>query len=319
MTATNRLRWFARVFVAAVFAGLVALIAGNLRSLSEGLVYVRQMMAWNPQPHRPIERLGPFGMCYELVGFDSVGRFQAIARWVRDLGLEPLQVPVPNDSLPNLLVLFNERGPYTLFVAHYDKSYETATYQGASDNTAAVCALLAAAGDLARHRPTRPVALLFTATEERGLKGAQAFLAWAKGYELDITEIINFDMIGRGRLAIRPSALPGFYFWLPGFDDMVYDGRKFFRGQPYPLPDPGLTQRLRALMGDDVVVYQRFTVLSDSNVFQQAGIPTVCISSDNMYYLDLVWERDTDRIELLDEDNLELARRLVIGYAGQAS
>ena len=39
------------------------------------------------------------------------------------------------------------------------------------------------------------------------------------------------------------------------------------------------------------------------------------LSSDDMYYLDLVWERDADRLELLDEDNLDLARRLVVDYA----
>jgi hypothetical protein len=38
-----------------------------------------------------------------------------------------------------------------------------------------------------------------------------------------------------------------------------------------------------------------------------------------MYYLDLVWERDADRLELLDELNLDLARRLVVDYARRAA
>ena len=56
-------------------------------------------------------------------------------------------------------------------------------------------------------------------------------------------------------------------------------------------------------------------LLSAFHVFQQAGIPTVSLSSDDMYYLALVWERDADRLELLDERNLDLARRFVVDYA----
>ena len=68
-------------------------------------------------------------------------------------------------------------------------------------------------------------------------------------------------------------------------------------------------------MGQDLVIYRRFTARSDSNVFQEARLPSASLSSDDMYYLDLVWERDADRVELLDEDNLDLARRLVVDYA----
>ncbi len=54
-----------------------------------------------------------------------------------------------------------------------------------------------------------------TAAEERGLKGARSFLTWAKEHDLTLAEVMNLDMLGRDRLAVRPSALPGFYFWLP--------------------------------------------------------------------------------------------------------
>jgi hypothetical protein len=68
-------------------------------------------------------------------------------------------------------------------------------------------------------------------------------------------------------------------------------------------------------MGSDLVVYQRFTVYSDSNVFQAHSLPTVSVSCSNMYYQDLVWERDSDRVELLDERNLMLAHQLVTRLA----
>jgi Zn-dependent M28 family amino/carboxypeptidase len=254
-----------------------------------------------------------------LVRLGNAARGDAIVGCLRDLNLTPTLVPIPDEPLSNVLALLHQEGPYTLFVAHYDKSRETAAYQAASDNTAAVCALLEAARDLAESPPRRPVAFLFTAAEERGCRGAEAFLSWAGARGLDMVEVINFDMIGRGKLASRPSALPGFYFWLPGLGQVVYNGRGVARGKPYPSPDPGLISRLKALLGDDLVTYQRFTARSDSNVFQAAGIPTVSLSSDDMYYLELVWERDADRLELLDADNLDLARRLVVDYAGRAA
>ena len=65
--------------------------------------------------------------------------------------------------------------------------------------------------------------------------------------------------------------------------------------------------------GDGVVE----STCGDANVFQEAGFPAVSLSSDNMYYPDLVWERDSDRIELLDEDSLSLARRFAGRYALQ--
>jgi len=169
---------------------------------------------------------------------------------------------------------------------------------------------------LADQKSNRAVALLFTAAEEeRGLKGAQSFLAWAKEHDLSIAEVVNLDMLGRDRLALRPSALPGFYFWLPLLGELVYDGRRLRRGQSYELPDQRLVRRLTTLMRDTIVIYQRFTVYSDANVFQEAGLPTVTISSENMYYQDLVWERDADRLELLDERNLRLARQLIVRFA----
>jgi Zn-dependent M28 family amino/carboxypeptidase len=188
-------------------------------------------------------------------------------------------------------------------------------YQGTSDNTAAVSVLLAAARDLVAQQPDRAVALLFTAAEKRGLKGAHAFQTWAQERKLALAEVSNLDMLGRGRLAICPSALPGFYFcchcsasW-----SIIVVGSGM--GNAMHSLDPGLVRRLTTLMRTDIVIEQRFTAYSDSNVFREGGIPMVTISSDNMYELDLVWERDRDRVEWLDERNLTQARQLVVKYA----
>jgi hypothetical protein len=294
---------------------VLSLLIGNRQSLAEGLRYLWQMVVSRPDANQRIDPAGAFGLCYELVQQDNATRYQTIAGALRNIGLEPEIIPVPDEPLPNLLVRFHQDGPYTVFIAHYDLSRETPTYQGASDNTASVCVLLAAARDLVAQPPSHPVALLFTAAEERGLKGARAFLEWSKTQRITIAEVINLDMLGRDRLATRPSALPGFYFWLPGIGDLVYDGRRLRRGTAYALPERRLVQRLKQFLVEDLIIYRCFTVYSDSNVFQEAGIPTVSISSDNMYYLDLVWDRDADRAEWLDERNLELARRLVGSYA----
>ena len=300
--------------VAAALAVALFLVR-NLLSLREGLRFLRQMRAWDPDDVSPVDPAGDYGACHDLVRLTNAARQDFVVRWLDNLSLTPILIPIPGESLANVWVPLAGEGPYTLFVAHYDKSRETAVYHAASDNTAAVCALLAAARDLASDLASRPVAFLFTGAEESGLKGARGFLSWAQSEGLAIAEVVNFDMIGRGKLASRPSALPGFYFWLPALGQMVFTGRSVMRGQPYPLPDAGLVSRVRAALGKDLIAYRRFTARSDSNIFQQAGIPTVSLSSDDMYYLALVWERDADRLELLDERNLDLARRFVVDYA----
>jgi hypothetical protein len=138
-----------------------------------------------------------------------------------------------------------------------------------------------------------------------------AFVEHAQQQQIAIAAAINFDMLGRERLAIRPSALPGFYVELPLIGWFAYDGRHIRRGNAYPQPDARLVAQIKRMAGDELVIYRRFTAASDSNVFQDASIPTVSISSADMFYLDTIWERDSDRIELLDQRHLERARQMI--------
>ncbi len=299
----------------AVILWIAVLIATNRRSLAEGLRYLGQLQRWRPDDRVRVRQDGPFWICYPLVDGVNTERLRLIRERIATHGARAEELPVPGETLPNLLVRLGPPGPLTLFVAHYDKSRETSSYQGACDNTAAIAVLLAALPELLATPPTRPIGLLFSAAEERGWLGARAFLDHAHAAGPVIEAVVNLDMLGRDRLAIRPSTLPGFLFRLPLLGQFVYDGRRIRRGRAYRQPDPRLIERLAALAGDDLVVYHCFTASSDSNVFEAAGIPTVSISSADMAYLDRVWERDSDRIELLDERNLEMARRLVVGVA----
>jgi len=229
---------------------LAVVVVGNLRSLWEGAQYLRQWRAWNPGAVQRIDPNGPYGICYELAAQDNVGRYRTIVLHLERAGHAPIPIPLAEDTLPpNLLVSLRGEGPYSLFTAHYDKSRETAGYEGASDNAAAVCALMAALDELASARPTRSVAVLFTSAEERGALGAKAFLAWRQREGMDIGEVIVLDMIGRDLLAVRPAADPGFRFWLPLLGPMTYDGRRLHPSDRYNPVDPELRRRLRA--GDD--------------------------------------------------------------------
>lgn len=308
-----------RLALLAGLGWLLALLVGNWRSLREGLVYLGYLRSWQTKPVLRIDQHGPYGSCYNLVLRTNAERCQLVINELHGLGLTVEQVPVPGDPLPNLFVRLGPDGPLTLFCAHYDTSRETATYQGASDNTAAVAVLLAALHSLIDSGVAirQPVGFLFTSAEERGFLGAKAFVAYARQRQLPITAAINIDMLGRDQLAIRPSALPGFYFWLPLVGWFAYDGRQIRPGNAYMQPAAPLIQRIKRAASSGLLVYRRFTAASDSNIFQQAGIPTVSLSSSNMFYLDTIWERDSDRVELLDQCNLELAHQLICHMAAQ--
>ncbi|GAB4121901.1 MAG: hypothetical protein Fur005_13370 [Roseiflexaceae bacterium] len=298
-------RWVGR----AVAAWVGAFLWRNWSGLIEAAAYGRDLLYWQPERVRRVERHGPFGILYDLVEATNIQRCSLIQHELAKAGVAVQSQPVPGADHPNLLVRYGPQGPLTLFVAHYDKSRETPTYQAACDNSAAVAVLLALVQYLAADpvRARRPIGVLFSAAEERGLLGSQAFLAHAQATGIAIAEVINCDMLGRDRIAIRPSARSGVMIDLPLFGWVVYDGRQIQHAEPYSQPDAALVARLQHLAGRDLVVYRRFTATSDSNIYQAAGIPTVALSSSNMAYLDRIWERDSDRIELLDQAHLERA------------
>ena len=300
-----------RILLALVLLLLAALILPNARALYEGVFfYLRDVVTYDPHAVKPVRQDGRYASVYDLVRLRNAERRAYIVQRANRLAV--FELSIPDSQLTNIFVRSDAPGPYTIFSAHYDKLYDNADYQGASDNTAAVSVLLAAMDELARRGDADNCAFLFTGEEETGLRGARAFVEYARANNIPIRAIVNFDNIGRGKLAIRPSAeRPGFVFTLPLFGDFAYDGRALNSSPAYPIANVRLTQELvRAQPG--IVVYEHFTALSDSNVFQTNGIDTVAISGDDMYYLELTWHTYADRVELLDEDNLDLAFDLIL-------
>lgn len=296
---------------------LVALIVfPNMRSLYEGVFYyLRDVVTYDPYAVIPINRDGRYGSVYDLVRLRNTERLQYLQRRLDLPKVSVALIAIPNSQFPNLLVRFNDSPqPLIIFSAHYDKLFDNTEYQGASDNTAAVSVLLAAIDTLARRGDAGNRAFLFTGEEETGMRGASAFVEYARANKILIREIINFDNIGRGKLAIRPSAsIPGFVFNLPGFGDFAFDGRTFHSSPAFPLANARLAQSLLRVQ-PDMIVYERFTAVSDSNVFQANGIDTVTISASDMFFLQQTWHTYADRWELLDDRNLDRALDLILNY-----
>ena len=300
------------LFALLIFAALI--ILPNWRALYEGVFfYLRDVIAYNPNAITPISPTGRYASLYDLIRFRNAERLLYLQHKLTLPNIIITPIPIPNSDFPSIFVRFNQTTtPYTIYSAHYDKLFDDPDYQGASDNTAAVSVMLAAIQALATDGGNR--AFLFTGEEEKGLRGSSAFMDYARANNLPIKEIINFDNLGRGKLAIRPSApIPGFVFAIPFVSDYAFDGRALRASPAYPLANARLTRDLLRAQ-PDLVVYERFTALSDSNVFQDNGIATVAISGDDMYYLEQTWHTYADRAELLDERNLDRAFNLILNY-----
>lgn len=306
----------ARIIFAVLALVLAGLLIFNARSLYEGIFfYLAKDVTYQPTPEHPVNRSGRFASLYDLVRLTNVGRQDYILAHLDPSRLLVTKIPVPNSPVPNILVRFQSQGPYTLFSAHYDKAYDNTEYQGASDNTAADSVLLASIANLVERDYHGPAAFLFVAAEETGLQGSAAFVEYAHSNGIAIREDINFDDLGRGNLAIRPSApVPGYVFGIPLYGDIAFDGSQFRPSPAYPPANPRLIQALQRVQ-PRILVLERFTALSDSNTFQANGIDAVTISADDMRYLELTWDTYYDKVELVDEQNLALAFDLITQYA----
>ena len=301
--------------IGALVGAVGVTLALNGPSLGDGLAYLGDLVRYRPAPDRPVAPDGRYAPLYDLVPLDNTGREAYLEQWLGQHGLAAQRLPIPGSRQGNLLLRLGPPGPARLFVAHWDKVSERTGYQGASDNTSGVVVLLAAALTLARRPSARPLAFLWTGEEERGSLGAQAFVAWAREAGFAVQDVYNFDMLGRGGLVARPvSPHPGFVFTVPLRGLTVYDGRTLRPTTPHAPVDAAVARRLRAAQ-PGLRVARMMTALGDTNVFNAAGWPGAMLSAADLHYLNLVWHNDTDRVELLDERNLDRAYDLVLALA----
>ncbi|RIK17624.1 MAG: hypothetical protein DCC52_16690, partial [Chloroflexi bacterium] len=207
----------------------------NVNSLDDGIRYLQAALNYTPTPAQPLDSRGKFGFCESFMALRNAARAQFIVNYLDARGIAYQRLPIGDTGFDNIWVPFAAQGPFTIFSAHYDKFFDDPLYQGASDNSAAVCILLVAAQALNQETPPRPVAILFTGEEEAGLVGAQAFYEYATQNNVRVSEVINLDSMGRGGLAARASGEhSGFVFAIPFSGEFVYDGRNLARASAAP-------------------------------------------------------------------------------------
>jgi hypothetical protein len=303
------------VLVLVACAGLFAL--ANVVSLDDGIRYLQAAATYSASlPSQPFDPRGKFGFCEQFMALRSAQRAQFIANFLDARGIAYERLPISETGFDNVFVPFAAHGPYTIYSAHYDKFFDDPEYQGASDNSAAVCALLVAAEELNQAPLKRPLAILFTGQEEVGLVGAKAFYDYATKNDVRVAEVLNFDSLGRGGLAARASGeISGFVFSVPLLGEFVYDGRELRNASAYRQPDANLIARLQRIQ--PLTVFDRMVAKSDGTYFQDNGWNAVNLTSDDLYYLEQTWHTYGDRIELLAQDNLERALDLMLQYAQQ--
>lgn len=296
-------------------AGLFML--ANVNSLDDGIRYLQAAATYSASPpSQPFNPRGKFGFCEQFMALRNAQRAQFIVNFLHTRGIAYERLPIGESGFDNLFVPFAAQGPYTIYSAHYDKFFDDPEYQGASDNSAAVCTLLATAEELSKAPLKRPIAILFTGREEVGLVGAKAFYEYATQNDVRVAEVLNFDSLGRGGLAARASGeSSGFVFTVPLLGDFVYDGRSLTGASAYRQPDANLIARLQRIQ--PITVFDRMVAKSDGTYFQDNGWNAVNVTSDDIYYLEQTWHTYGDRAELLDQDHFERASAFLLSYARQ--
>ncbi|MBI5649588.1 MAG: M28 family peptidase, partial [Chloroflexi bacterium] len=138
-----------RIILIVFLLVLVLLILPNARALYEGILYYVRPMIF-PDAFKPVNRAGRYAAVYDLVQLRNAERVEYLRRHLTSRNIAFEEIAIPNSPFPNLFVRSKTTAPLTIYSAHYDKLYDDANYQGASDNTAALAVLLAAIDNLAR-------------------------------------------------------------------------------------------------------------------------------------------------------------------------
>jgi hypothetical protein len=87
---------------------------------------------------------------------------------------------------------------FVVICGHYDSISENSMVSapGADDNGTGTAAVLTAAEILTQYDFEYSIRYICFAGEEQGLRGSQAYASWARGQDLGIVGVLNFDMMG---------------------------------------------------------------------------------------------------------------------------
>jgi Peptidase family M28 len=196
----------------------------------------------------------------------------ATAAWLQDqlrkAHYTAQQVAIPDFDQVDVIAELGRTGPPVVIVAHYDHLGEG--FPGANDNASGVAVALA----VARAQPRGHVVFLFTGGEERGLRGARAYVAAPTVKLADIRAVFNLDMVGHDFFGNQPATLAG--VGLSDHDDLgklAADAAGAAGLTLLPFPASAV-----AMLGQDH--------RSDDWVFRDLGIPAVHFSTglDDTYH-----------------------------------
>lgn len=192
-------------------------------------------------------RLQAIGLPVETASFEWQGRRDvrgtATNLWTRVPGTE------------------TDRG-WIVVTAHYDHVGVRGgtVYNGADDNASGVSVLLALAEELKARPPEHDVMLVWLDAEERGLKGAEAFVKSPPAPVEDMLLNVNLDMVSRNEKGELFAAGPGRHPALKPVLEMV-----------------AAEAPVALRFGHDVEGTGRedWTMQSDHGAFHAAGVPFV--------------------------------------------
>jgi hypothetical protein len=188
--------------------------------------------------------------------------------------------PFAGASVKNILVRLpgTSSSKAVLFVSHYDS---VPTGPGASDDGAAVAAMIEALRALRVHAPLRnDLLFLFTDAEEPGLLGAKAFVDENPAVR-DVGVVLNFEARGNGGPSIMFETSTG-NGWLI---------KEFARAATHPIAN-SLSYE----------IYKRLPNDTDLSIFKEAGFAGLnfaYIKGLNHYHTQI------DNIESIDERSLQ--------------
>ena len=190
-------------------------------------------------------------------------------------------------------------GEYVVITAHFDHvgvgrpdDRGDSIYNGADDNASGVSAMLEIAEAFAAlpARVARPVLFVATSGEEKGLRGARAFVADPTVFLSDAVAVLNLDMVGRN----SP-------------DSVGLVGHDYSTLGPLLLRAAAEHEALGLSIDLDPAPGQDLFARSDHYAFAARGIPAIAVTSG----LHEHYHRPGDEPARIDADKVARVARLV--------